>query len=297
MPDHPYFSFDVPALHSRVDAALRDLWNSLQGFEDDDAEMENQREIIQQGRMIGAPKPLTVTTIGPAGVGKSFLYKALFNRPNITKSSAEGRSCTLYPTKIVVLPGASGDTTSSDVDIEFLDAATLATMTENHIRRFHAYHFGPDRDPTDDDSRRYASTAEEFFDVAFDTQTNVDAKASLQSLLTAENISCGDFLPTCTDAIERRISSTCTIEARRVCYSQVEDDDLDHVRAVVDGLAPFVDFLVIKTGALLLKAGLTFKDLPGKPSLFIELAYTDEPRSARHQSRTYCKGQRHSQTC
>lgn len=67
----------------------------------------------QRGRVIGAPKPLVVAIVGPAGVGKSFLYKV--NRPNITKSSAEGRSCTLYLTKITYLPEAAHDTTSSDV--------------------------------------------------------------------------------------------------------------------------------------------------------------------------------------
>lgn len=295
LPDHLYFSLDVPTLNGEIDAALRDLWISLQGFEEDDAEMENQREITQQGRVIGAPKPLVVTTVGPAGVGKSFLYKALFNRPNITKSSAEGRSCTLYPTKIMHLPEAAGDTTSSDVDIEFFDAATIATMTGNHIRRYYEYHFESDSDPTDDDSRRHASTAEEFFDVAFDARGDQEAKAFLQSLLTAENISNGDLLQACINAVERHISSSGTIQDRKICYSQVEDDDIDHIRAVADGLAPFVDFLVIKTGAPLLQAGLTFIDLPGKLILPIELLHTDEYRSTRHQPGPYCKGQRHSQ--
>ncbi|KAF3050111.1 hypothetical protein E8E11_006057 [Didymella keratinophila] len=263
LPDHPYFGLDVPTLHGQIDAALRDLWISLQELEEDDAEMENQREITQRGRGIGAPTPLVVTTVGPAGVGKSFLYKALFNRPNITKSSAEGRSCTLYPTKIMYLPEAAGDTTSSDIDIEFFDAATIATMTEDHVRRYYEYRFEPDSDPTDDDNRRHASTAEEFFDVAFDAKGNVEAKTFLESLLTAENVRNGDLLQACIDAVERRISSSGTIEDRKLCYSQVEDDDIDHIRAVADDLAPFVDFLVIKTGAPLLQAGLTFIDLPG----------------------------------
>ena len=294
LPDHPYFSLDVPTVHDEIDAALRDLWISLQGSEEDDAEMENQREVTQRGRVVGAPKPLVATTVGPAGVGKSFLYKALFNRPDIIKSSAEGRSCTLYPTKITFLPGAPGNTTSSDVDIEFFDAATLATMTENHIRRYHEYHFEPDSDPTDDDSRRHASTAEEFFDMAFDTQGNAEARSFLQSLLTTEKVSNGDLLQACIHAVERRISTSGTIEDRKLCYSQVEDDDIDHVRAVADGLAPFVDFLVVKTGAPLLQAGLTFIDLPGKLFLLIELVRTHNFRPTRYQSRPYCKDQRRS---
>ncbi|KAL1653845.1 hypothetical protein SLS61_003630 [Didymella pomorum] len=32
LPDHPYFSLDVPTLHGKIDAALEDLWISLQGF-------------------------------------------------------------------------------------------------------------------------------------------------------------------------------------------------------------------------------------------------------------------------
>lgn len=60
LPDHPYFRFNIPALHSDIDAALRDLWIALQGFEDDDnTEMANQREVTQQGREIGAPKILS----------------------------------------------------------------------------------------------------------------------------------------------------------------------------------------------------------------------------------------------
>ncbi|XPS92476.1 hypothetical protein M3J09_001866 [Ascochyta lentis] len=263
VPDHPYFRLDVPSLHTEVDTVLRDFWIKLQGFQDDDAEMANQREVIQQGREIGTPKPLVVTTVGPAGVGKSFLYKALFNRPNIAKSSAEGRSCTLYPTKIVLQPDAPGDTTSSDLDIEFFDAATITNMTGNHIRRYHEYHFGTDNDQVDDESRRYASTAKEFFDVAFDKTGNSESAARLQFLLTVEMIRSGDLLSACVDAIEQRISSAGTTQNRKLSYLQVEDSELDQIRSVADGLAPFVDFFVIKTGAAVLEAGLTFIDLPG----------------------------------
>lgn len=264
LPDHPYFGLDLSTLHAEIDVALRDLWIDLQGFEDDDPEMANQRKVAQQGRDIGAPTPLTVTTVGPAGVGKSFLYKALFNRPNITKSSAEGRSCTLYPTKIVYQPDALLDATISDVDIEFFDAATILTMTENHIRRYHDYHFGPDSDLADDDSRRYASTAKEFFDVAFNTERDTESPEHLQSLLTKEMIDNGDLFRVCVEAIEQRILATGVSEGRILSYMQVEDDDIDQVRQVADSLAPFVDFLVIKTGAALLKVGLTFVDLPGE---------------------------------
>lgn len=278
LPSHPYFDLDVPTLHSEIDASLRDLWISLQGFEEDDAEMENQREVIQRGRVVGAPKPLVVTTVGPAGVGKSFLYKALFNRPNITKSSAEGRSCTLYPTKIMFLPKAAGDATISDVDIEFFDAATIATMAENHIRRYHDYHFDPDSDLADDDSRRYAFTAEEFLNVAFDVNGNAEATMRLQHLLTADRISNGDLLHACIDAIERRVSSLGTAQDRNLSFLHVEDDNIDQVRSIADALAPFVDFIVIKTDAPLLNAGLTFIDLPGKLVADVDLTCADFSR-------------------
>ena len=191
------------------------------------------------------------------------MYKALFNRPNITKSSAEGRSCTLYPTKIVLQAGAPTNTTSSDVDIEFFDAATISTMTESHIGRYRDFHFALDNDPTDDDSHRYASTAKEFFDVAFNTQGNADFISHLQTLLTEEMIDNGELLRACVDAIDQRISSAGATKSRTLCYLQVEDDNIDQVRSVADSLAPFVDFFVIRTGAALLEAGLTFIDLPG----------------------------------
>ena len=294
LPDHPYFRLDIPLLHGEIDAALRDLWIALQGFEDDDTEMANQREVTQQGREIGAPKPLVVTTVGPAGVGKSFLYKALFNRPNITKSSAEGRSCTLYPTKIILRPKVPTNPASSNIDIEFFDAATIATMTENHIRRYHEYHFGPDSDPADDDSRRYASTAKKYFDTAFNTKGNAESATHLQSLLTAEMIGSGDLLRACVDAIEQRISSSGATQDRTLSYLQVDDDKIDQIRDVADSLAPFVDFLVIKTGGALLRAGLTFIDLPGEPTLCRNRACANVPRPPRHQPRPSCKSQRHS---
>lgn len=279
LPDHPYFRLDVRAIHGEIDTALRDLWIELQGFEDDDAELANQREVIQQGRNIGAPKPLTVTTIGPAGVGKSFLYKALFNRPDITKSSAEGRSCTLYPTKIELHPEIPGDATSSDLDIEFFDAAAMFNMAENHIRRYHDYHFGTDNDQEDHDSRRYASTAKEYFKAAFNTADDPEANAHLQSLLSPINIDNGELLRNCVSAIEQRILSAGAGQSRKLSYLRVEDNDLDQVRSVADSLAPFVDFLVIKTGAALLRAGLTFIDLPGKVLLSMDWHYTYASRT------------------
>jgi len=264
LPHHPYFRLDLPALQGDIDAALRDLWIALQGFEDDDTEMANQREVTQRGRQIAAPKPLVVTTVGPAGVGKSFLYKALFNRPNITKSSAEGRSCTLYPTKIVLNPEISDTATISDVDVEMFDAATLATMAQNHVKRYYDYHYGPDSDPTDDDSRRYASTALEFFEIAFDKANNNELGPVLRSLLTPEMIVNGELLRMCVDAIEERISYMDASRDRKLSYVAVEDDTLDQPRKVADSLAPFVDSFVIKTGSALLRAGLTFIDLPGR---------------------------------
>lgn len=292
--DHAYFGLEIQALHDEIDTALRDLWISLQGFEDDDAEMENQRDVIQRGRDIGAPKPLIVTTVGPAGVGKSFLYKALFNRANITKSSAEGRSCTLYPTKFLLQPGAAADTTRSDIDVEFFDAATIAAMTESHIRRYHDYHFDPNSDPTDDDSRLYASTAEEFFHVAFDTKDNADARARLQLLLTADRITNGDLFPACIDAIEQLISSSGPIKNGKLSYSQVEDNEIDQIRNIADSLAPFIDFLVIKTGSALLNAGLTLIDLPGEVMLQTLLTSANVSRAPRHQSGTHRESQRHT---
>lgn len=264
LPEHPYFGLDVPALHSDIDAALRDLWIALQGFEDDDTEMANQRQVTQQGRDVGAPKPLVVTTVGPAGVGKSFLYKALFNRPNITKSSAEGRSCTLYPTRIMLKPEAADDTTVSDIDVELFDAATIATMTESHVKSYYDYHYSQDSDPMDDDNRRHAATAMEFFEVALNTANDNESIPVLQALLAPDMITNGELLRVCTEAIEERISSLDALRERKFSSLAVEDDQIDHMRKVADSMAPIVNFFVIKTGATLLRAGLTFIDLPGK---------------------------------
>jgi hypothetical protein len=267
LPGHPYFQLDISQLRLDIETALRDLWIALQGFEDDDMEMANQREATQQGREIGAPKPLIVTTVGPAGVGKSFLYKALFSRPDIAKSSAEGRSCTLYPTKIELQHDMPDTTKNSNIDIEFFEAVKIANMTESHIRSYYDYHFGPDNDADDDDSRRHATTAMDFFKVAFSTKEDPPSDEHLSPLLTAEMISSGDLLRTCVDAIEKRISSLGAPESRKLSYLHVDDDDIDQIRSIADSMAPFVDFFVIKTGAPLLRAGLTFIDLPGMPYL------------------------------
>ncbi|KAF3006523.1 hypothetical protein E8E13_005312 [Curvularia kusanoi] len=76
-------------------------------------------------------------------------------------------------------------------------------------------------------------------------------------------ISNGNLLRACIDAIEKRISSLGASKSRTLSYLQVDDDNINKVRSVADGLAPFVDYLVVKTGAALLRAGLTFIDLPG----------------------------------
>ncbi|KAG9203175.1 hypothetical protein G6514_003093 [Epicoccum nigrum] len=225
--------------------------------------MANQREVTQQGREIRASKSLLVTTVGPASVGKSFLYKALFNRPNIANSSAEGRSCTLYPTRIELQNDMPDITKSSNIDIEFFDAVTIANITESHTRSYYDYHFGPENDPDDDDSRRHATTANDFFKVAFSTEGNPPSNNYLQSLLTSEMISSGNLHRTCVDAIEKRILSLGAPESRKVSHLNVDDDEIDQIQSVADSLAPFVDFFVIKTGAALLRAGLTFIDLPG----------------------------------
>ena len=267
LPEHPYFQLDVSQLHLDIDTALRNFWFELQGFADDDLEMANQRETIQKGRDIRAPKPLVVTTVGPAGVGKSYLYKALFSRPNIAKSSAEGRSCTLYPTKIELQPDMPDTTRNSDIDIECFEAVTIANMTEGHIKSYYDYHFGPENDPDDDDSRRHATTAIDFFKVAFSTKENPPSEYYLRSLLTAERISSGNLLRTCVDAIEKRVLSLGVPENRKLSYQHVDDDEIDQIRSIADSMAPFVDVFVIKSGAPLLRAGLTFIDLPGMPCL------------------------------
>jgi hypothetical protein len=54
-------------------------------------------------------------------------------------------------------------------------------------------------------------------------------------------------------------------ESRKISHLNVDDNEIDQIRSIADSLAPFVDFFVIKTGAALLRAGLTFIDLPGMP--------------------------------
>lgn len=181
------------------------------------------------------------------------MYKALFNRPSITKSSADGRSCTLYPTKTVLLPEADDTMACSDVDIELFDAATIAAMTRSHIKRYHDFHFGLDRDPTNDNSRRYASTAKEFFEIALNTERSTEAASHLQSLLTAEMIDKDSLLCACVDAIEQqRIAQLSASQNRTLSYSKVEDKVVDQIQSVADSLAPFVNFFVIETGHTLL---------------------------------------------
>lgn len=155
------------------------------------------------------------------------------------------------------------DAKSSDVEIKFFSVDTIAAMTESHIRRYYDYHFAPESDQADDDGRRYAATAKDFFNTAFSTDDNEVSADSLQSLLSAEMIGNGTVFRTYVAAIEKRISSFGVSQSRTLSYLQVEDNDIDQIRAVADEVAPFVDFFVIKTGNALLRAGLTFIDLPG----------------------------------
>jgi hypothetical protein len=131
----------------------------------------------------------------------------------------------------------------------------------------------PKLNPRKKNSRKLenaASTAKEFFQTIFNTEEDERAKRQLDEKLYNTDIRRGDFEATCVARLTerfRQLGSQLQVRENMSEFPDVSDTDLREKRHLAKKLWPFVKFITIATGHILLRYGMCFYDLPGNTPL------------------------------
>lgn len=209
-------------------------------------------------------KRLRIALLGEQAAGKSSLINALLARM-LLDTSAGSIACTAFCTIINYKEGAADDTLFSNVKIELLLKGELRLFVNDLIERYADYQ-AASPDEKDKALEDNAKTAEEFFSIIFNVDEVLAKKEWLQERLNAGCVLDDDFPSQCLEHAARRMKHIeSELKARDgLCLElDVHDKDLPRKRDLAKKIWPFVKTMTISTGHPLLRAGISFLDLPG----------------------------------
>jgi hypothetical protein len=280
-PDHPWF----PLNHEDIKDFNTDLCSKfkrrLQRYAAIDKSIESLIRAAENAKTLPNAKILRLAVPGEQGIGKSTLINALLNR-NILSTSGGSKACTSFVTIIKHKPGAGEDTTLSDVTIDFWSLPHMEADIDEHILHWYELHPGPDHEnlakntgdvyeSDQDDEEDFESdepnheTAQEFFEVIFNTQGDAHQEEWLHYQLDRTDIRLGDFRSICRDQAEKQLQNLEALKVQdgRPAHQNISDTNLKETRNHFLTVWPFVEKVTIATGHMLLRDGLQVYDMPG----------------------------------
>lgn len=111
--------------------------------------------------------------------------------------------------------------------------------------------------------QKSADTAEQFFRILFNAQSDDLKEAELQNWLNGPHLEDGRFLDHCVKVAGDHLAQIQTEEEGCFEYTDVKDSELQKMRDHATMLWPLVKAVTISTGSVLLRNGIRFMDLPG----------------------------------
>jgi GTPase SAR1 family protein len=287
-PDELWYGIDLDLLGSNIARMCSDLGQPVAHTTIVDHEISELRRTLTQSTSIPRPKKVIVAVVGNQGMGKSSTINALLNR-NLVEVLGGSEACTAFATIIEYKEGAADDTTLSDIKVVFLSPDETRDFIEEHIRRYATFvaQSGLDDeeeelDAQDSDSpaqeaareekqtiskavEQGADTAEEFFRIMFNTDSDEVAEGELSRWLKEQDLEDGRFLERLMQLATDHVYQIQHQEAGSHVYTDVRDERLDDVRSWAVKMWPLVKSVTIATGSVLLRQGICLMDLPGMP--------------------------------
>ncbi|KAH3906015.1 hypothetical protein HBH56_212130 [Parastagonospora nodorum] len=303
-PDIPWYKVNYQVITDLVNEMLDEIIIRLEKYAPGDSGINALLEAAEEAKRLPDLEKCRMAVLGDQAAGKSTLLTVLMGGRRLLDSSGDTKSCTAVPTAMVHKKGAADNTRESDMTIEWMTLEEILAHIQEQIRRWTDLHPGFDHnlddnpgdgediqessddedelDPSTADEEEptrsksqgrkalklddAASTAQEFFEVIFNTERDRRAKQRLEERLYRSDIRLGDFETLCVEAVQirfRELDADLRVRDNLSQFSAVQDRDLREKRNLVKRLWPFVKLVTIATGHILLRYGMCFYDLPG----------------------------------
>jgi len=302
--DHPWYDINHELVKTSNDELCDHLIVPLRRYASIDQGIADLIEEAEDAKKLPEVQRLDIAVPGEQGIGKSTGINAILGR-NILSTSNESKADTAFATIITVKKGASDDTRVSDVIIKFHNFEEMKIFINDMINRWRdMYPNGAagrhglnekmknakksesneeasPEDPIEEREvkKRGAKGAREFFDILFDTDKDVARKRWLDNALQNTDIRKGDFRDACHEQAQFQLRQlgieSDKGEHRREKHEDKSDKELRGIRSQAKKKWPFVKVMIVRTGHVLLRAGLCLYDLPGMFMLSLLFAYNN----------------------
>ena len=269
LPDHAWYLINSTAVNERIYNLCSSTEQRLARYPSISHELVRLIKAIRKGKEIPQAEPKIIAMTGGQGKGKSTMINSLLHRWALAVTSDDMKACTEYATKYIWKPGAEDTTDRSDVHIHFLTDDQLTEVINNHLLHSLAYRFKDEFDNDDDFDMDAVRTADHFLRICFDHSNKGARGTKFNALLSPQKKSrpClqkkkQELISIFLDYAKKLITANAGAE-RIKRYTDIPDNELGPIRKVADDLFPFINFVSIATGALLLRNGIVLIDLPG----------------------------------
>jgi hypothetical protein len=268
-PDHPWFRVDTPAINEALKNAATTVLNALRTVPMEDVELRHLERNALDLRRVSHGPPKKIFFMGSAGVGKSSIFNALFNKPGLAKTGAKGDACTA----VVVRYSAAAQESAEgfNVTINFLSPATIKEFITTHSKVYFQRHFStPDLDSFENDVEssevKQVETAQKFFSLVFGEEDE------FRKYFTPRTFQEGSFQNLC---LEKSLTKLTEIGVdHQTSTKQQYFQDVEELRSNVEGYMTdlkddecywhLVDSIEIRCPFAILRHNLELIDSPGK---------------------------------
>jgi hypothetical protein len=271
LPDLPWYKLDQNAVDTEIRAIAESVKQQIKDAREDNKEMESLRASVDNVQKVTRESFTEVALVGLQGVGKSLLINALLDRRKLSKTSAEGRACTASAIRYLYKPGAEDRARAYDAEVQFMDEEHLKEVIQEHAKNYRYYHFDAQDEEATLEDENSAATADEFFQLIFNTKNSEQRPAKLDELLTTEAIDDGSLVQETVSMALERIKQA---GADGNHIKKFEGLDETSLLQRIDGyiaphatrpsLWPIVHFVNVYMGSSLARNGVAIIDLPGK---------------------------------
>lgn len=268
-PDHPWFQIDTSAIAQSLSESAAKVLAALGTVAKDDVELRHIERNALELRHVAHGNPKKVFFTGPAGVGKSSLFNALFNKPGLAKTSAKGDACTSVVVRYTA--ATQQDTDGFGVIIQFLQPKTIEDLITAHAKVYNQRQFDiPNTEDFDNDvdssEVKQFETARKFFSLVFGEDDDFKA------FFTPRTFEEGSFQDLC---LEKSLAKLSEIGVDHSVFTkQHVFRNAEELRANIEGYVSdvngkecfwhLVDNVEIKCPFPILRHNLEFVDSPGK---------------------------------
>jgi hypothetical protein len=134
-PDDEWYALEHDKINNGFHDLCSDILQLVHNHNPNDTEVSNLNTALKSANTIPRGQNFYVAFLGEQGMGKSWLFNAVFNRDFVNVSSSSS-ACTAFPTIITHKHGVEDDTDESDFSIECFNEEEIRDCIDEQCRRY-----------------------------------------------------------------------------------------------------------------------------------------------------------------